>query len=36
MYPRYGSEILISDIWGAIADVSGNRYNVDVYDTGTD
>lgn len=36
MNPRYRSEILILEILGFIANISENRYVVDVYDTETD
>jgi hypothetical protein len=36
MNPRYGSEILISETPGLIANISENRYNVDVYHVETD
>ena len=36
MNPRYGSEILISEISRLLANISENRYNVDVYHGETD
>jgi hypothetical protein len=36
MNPRYRSEILILETLGLIANISENRYVVDVYDTETD
>ena len=35
MNPRYRSEILILETSGLIANISENRYVVDVYDTET-
>ena len=35
MYPRYGSEILISELLGLIANISESRYNVYVYNADT-
>ena len=35
MNPRYLSEILITEGLGSIANISGNRYNVDAYDADT-